>query len=261
MMDDVTGGPEGDAGNEPFPSDEELKEELRRLLAEDELLKDAIENLPDYARELLNRAASGDVSEAEFLREVFVGDCPNCSSVKTVDCDEIVGIEDITIGLCEDCGYIWCLECGVPVERGEICGHWQVCEDCEEEKDEYDECGIPPIECPYILEWMKGTGVLDVEAPGCAWCGEQIGEDAEVFAVGAKIKEGIDFVGDGIAGSPFLPVVIGGRLVSAVVTAADSQAKIDGNDIMFMVCSQECAEALKLELEKEKDIIDRTSLN
>jgi|GEM_PF-416088 hypothetical protein len=246
---------------EPSYSDDEFKEDLRRLLEDERLLTETAANLPDYARDLLSRAASGEISESEFLREVFVGDCPNCESRDTVDCDTVEGIEDITVGLCRDCGFTWCVECGVPVTRGEICPHWQVCEECEEEKDEYDECGIQPADCPFIVEWIQATSRIEVVQPGCAWCGADISDEEEVFAVGAKIKEGIDFVGERVASSGFLPVIVAGKVVPAVVTAPDSQAKLEGNDIMFMVCGEQCADALKKALEEEKDLIDRIGQN
>lgn len=262
-MDENGGRPDGTEEPEAQPgyTDEELKEELRRLLSDDEVLVETLENLPSYARDLLSRAASGDISEEEFLREVFVGDCPRCESSDTVDCDRVEGVEDVTVGLCNECGFTWCLECGVPVDRGEACGHWEICDECSEEKDEYEECGIPPFECPQVVEWMQGLGVFHLAGSGCAWCGAAIEEDMEVFAVGAGIKEGVDFTGVPEDESRFLPVVIGGRIVPAVITSPDSQAKIDGNDVMFMVCSGECAETLKRALEKEKETNDRISLN
>ena len=58
---------------------------------------------------LLDAATDSDISEDEFLMLVFVGDCPNCSSELTVCCDEVKEIDYPTVGLCKECGYMWCL--------------------------------------------------------------------------------------------------------------------------------------------------------
>jgi hypothetical protein len=54
----------------------------------------------------------------ELLNEIFVGECPECGSRGTRDCEEVPEVEDITLGLCNTCGYLWCTECGRPVAKG-----------------------------------------------------------------------------------------------------------------------------------------------
>jgi hypothetical protein len=46
------------------------------------------------------------------------------------------------------------------------------------------------------------------------------------------------------------------RVVSAVVPMNDSEAKREGNDVLFVICSEGCGAALKEELQEEIDIID-----
>lgn len=242
-------------------SDEELKLELKRLLSDGDTLARTLEILPSYARDLLGRVASGEISEEDFLREVFVGDCPNCEGSETVDCDLVEGIEDVTVGLCNVCGYLWCLECGVRVERGESCGHREACRVCMEDRDAYGECGISPNECPNIIEWMLGSGEFGLAASGCAWCGAEIGRDGEVFAIGARVKEGVEFTGISADRPRFLPVAVAGKVVPAMITFPDSRAKLEGNDVMFMACSEKCAKAFKVALVEEKSLNDRISLN
>lgn len=217
----------------------------------------------DLVLEAMLQGAPGSMDEEEFLRLTFVGDCPECGSENTCSCEAVEGIEDITVGLCRDCSLLWCLECGTALPDGGDCGHWVICERCEATKDEFGECGVDPLECQRIEQWMAAAESPTFETGQCAWCGTSIAEGGEVYAVGAKIREGIDFVrlGERQENCPLMPVVVAGRTVPALITANGSQAKEDGNDLLIMVCSEDCALALKDALEQEKEFIDRASLN
>jgi len=202
----------------------------------------------------------GTDDEDELLRSIFVGDCPECGSARTLSGDEIDEVEDPTLGFCQDCGLLWCLECKMGVEAGEECGHWEVCESCSEDKDEFGDCGVMPFECPVILEWQMKLAA-DRFTKVCAWCGAAIPEGDEVFGTGAKIREGIDFVQCASPNGFFMEVTIAGRSVPTVVTGKDSDARKAGNDLMFITCSVEFAEDLREALERERDIIEKTQLN
>ncbi len=71
-----------------------------------------------------------------------------------MDCSLVDGIEDITVGLCSVCGYLWCLECDASLLTSPACGHWLVCEICDEEKEHDGFCGIMPWDCKRISEWL-----------------------------------------------------------------------------------------------------------
>lgn len=255
---------------------------------EERLVRDMLDKLPDELREpmeeaarsdgltleeyvlrllrgmegqgLLEAAASADVTEEEFLRLIFVGDCPRCGSENTDSCDEAEGINDPTVALCGECGCVWCLECGSAVVSGETCGHWDICEACDEEKDELEECGIMPDECPKLLEWCAENYALACQST-CAWCEGEIPEAGEVFAVGATLRGGIEYASNESQTGFFMPVAIGGKLVPAIVTAPDSEAREHGNDLMFMTCSEVCACSLRDALCEQKELIDRAELN
>jgi hypothetical protein len=198
--------------------------------------------------------------DEDFLRAMFVGDCPDCGSSNTLSGDEVEQIDDPTVGYCDECGLLWCLECGMYIDAGAVCAHWDVCEECTEEKDEFGDCGIMPSECPRIIEWQARVAAERVTTV-CSWCGGPIPEAGEVFGTGAKIREGIDFVqGEGTEGF-FMEVTIAGRRVPTIVTGKDSEARKQGNDLLFMTCSMNCAEELRESLERERDIIEKTQLN
>lgn len=219
-----------------------------------------MKEIPEEVRAMLDRSLAEDMSEEEFLRVVFVGDCPACESVNTTSCDETEGIDDPTVALCKDCGFIWCTECVSPLEKGESCGHWDVCDACEEPSDEFGDCGVDPYDCPNIVEWLQGG---EAPAPvGCAWCDHEMPSKAEVFAVGAKLKEGIEVVtGETSPDVALFDIIIAGKPVMAIVSAPGSEARMQGNDLLFMVCSKECARKLRDALQSERDMIERACLN
>ena len=86
--------------------------------------------------------------------------------------------------------------------------------------------------------------------PNCAWCEDEIPEDAEVFTIGAKGKPGLDL---SKAEGTIIPLSLiqANRTVLALVPTKDSPAARDGHDLIFMVCSQSCAQALSNSLEND----------
>ena len=92
------------------------------------------------------RESSAETPE-DFVWELFVGECPRCGSKDTKDCEKVPGIEDITLGSCNKCGYLWCSECGRPVAKGSACEHWEICKTCSRKKDAFGDCGTLPWEC------------------------------------------------------------------------------------------------------------------
>lgn len=242
---------------ESLPPDE--KKAFEHAVKESGLSREQfIERLWD---EVSDAEGSLDPDEEAFVDWILAGDCPDCGSSRTRPGDEIEEIDDATVARCERCGFLWCMECGMPVEAGAECGHWRICDECPEEKDEFRECGIPPEDCPYIVEWQAEI-VARAHSSTCAWCGGDIPEGAEVFGTGARIREGIDLChGSGAREGFLMEVTISGKRVPTIVTGLDSEAKKQGNDLMFMTCSLPCAEELKSALERERDVIEKAQLN
>jgi hypothetical protein len=89
--------------------------------------------------------------------------------------------------------------------------------------------------------------------PNCSWCEDEIPEDVEVFTIGAKAKPETDL---SEAEGTIIPVSLiqANRTVSAMVPTRDSPAAKDGHDLMFMVCSQSCAQALSNALENDRKL-------
>ena len=98
---------------------------------------------------------------------------------------------------------------------------------------------------------MEFSIIPDKEALSkCAWCQKQISDDMEVFGLGAKLKPNVDL-------SEYenhcieIDLVSEEKPVYMMISARGSQAKSEGKDCMFLVCSEGCGKKLKEVLEKE----------
>ena len=219
---------------------------------------DVWDTLPVEIQDYLKKIAEESHSAEQFISAVMVGECPKCRSTNTVDCDEIQGIEDVTLGLCRNCGYFWCLECGSHLTSGIICGHWAICDECGVDKDEFEDCGIPIWECEHIEKWLEKDSTKELKNT-CAWCSKEISENSEVFGLGAKVRQ--DFYIKGKEGRiTSLSLIQADKTIPAIVATSNSEAKREGCDLIFMTCSQDCAKSLKKTLQKEKEIIDNINI-
>ena len=89
----------------------------------------------------------------------------------------------------------------------------------------------------------------------CAFCNAKIGDDCEVFTIGAKTHDIFDL--SGAEGTVIeIHSLVLDKSIYAMVPTSDSQAKKDGNDMLFMLCSEDCAFELKEALTLEKDLAD-----
>ncbi len=66
---------------------------------------------PDLLTELRDAFGKSATGE-EFVNRIMVGDCPQCGSLKTGDCENDPEIDDPCVGRCFECGQLWCLDCG-----------------------------------------------------------------------------------------------------------------------------------------------------
>ncbi len=86
----------------------------------------------------------------------------------------------------------------------------------------------------------------------CAWCGETIAEDVEVYGMGARVKPGIDLT-DKQGTAVTLSLRLKDKTVPAIVVTNDSEAKRHGYDVALVGCSRECVASLKRALQEEVD--------
>ncbi len=112
-------------------------------------------SLPEEIQDALKKAVDEASSEERFVSEIVIGACPNCRSTETRDCDEVEGIQDCTIGLCMDCGFLFCSECRRDLSQDLNCKHWEICENCIE-ADENLLCEIGPAKCKRVKSELGG---------------------------------------------------------------------------------------------------------
>jgi hypothetical protein len=88
----------------------------------------------------------------------------------------------------------------------------------------------------------------------CGWCGDDIPEDTELFGISAKARPDIDI--SELRGK-VIDVFLAqrDRNVQALVVTEESPAKKEGKDLLFVVCSESCAEALRQAVGKEIELV------
>ena len=84
----------------------------------------------------------------------------------------------------------------------------------------------------------------------CTWCHSQINDHMEVLGLGAKLNPEVD-LSEYESHCIQIGLISEEKPVYMMITAEGSEAKTDGNDCMFLVCSEGCAKKLKSVLEKE----------
>jgi hypothetical protein len=91
----------------------------------------------------------------------------------------------------------------------------------------------------------------------CAWCGRYIPEGSEIFSLGARVRPGVDL---GVGGNVLELTLDATRKALAIIPTEESDAKQAGWDILFAICSEECAWSLKETLQGQIDFIDSSVL-
>lgn len=106
------------------------------------------------------------------------------------------------------------------------------------------------------MRHRKNPASVERVTSTCAWCGKRILPNSEIFSLGAKAKAGTKLAGPE-GGVIQLSLPLAGRAVYALVPTSTSQAKKEGNDLLFALCSRECGQALKSALQQQLDFSDR----
>lgn len=89
----------------------------------------------------------------------------------------------------------------------------------------------------------------------CAWCTRRIEPNEEKFGFGARASSQTNL--DGKEGEFIsLDLALAQKTVVAMVVPEGSPAKEAGYDLMFVTCSQACAEELKHALQLEMDVFE-----
>lgn len=98
---------------------------------------------------------------------------------------------------------------------------------------------------------MEFSIIPDKVALGrCTWCQRHINDEMEVIAFGAKLKPNVD-LSEYESHCIQIGLVSEEQPVYMMVTAQGSEAKSEGKDGMFLVCSEGCGKKLKNVLQKQ----------
>ena len=84
----------------------------------------------------------------------------------------------------------------------------------------------------------------------CTWCQSHITDHMEVLGLGAKLNPDVD-LSEYESHCIQIGLVSEEKPVYMMVTAKGSEASKNGNDGMFLICSEKCGKKLKGVLEKE----------
>lgn len=84
----------------------------------------------------------------------------------------------------------------------------------------------------------------------CAWCMKKIGEDEPCFGLSVKFVKGVDLNENS---GRIISIYLKSRKTSVplIVTAIDSEAKKNGQDGIFAICSEKCWEKMKKTVDTE----------
>jgi hypothetical protein len=90
----------------------------------------------------------------------------------------------------------------------------------------------------------------------CAWCTREISPDEDIFGFGAMANQDIELAGkEGEFVS--LNLSLREKIVFAFVPEKTAETKISGYDLLFITCSEDCAQSLKDELELEREVYEQ----
>lgn len=89
----------------------------------------------------------------------------------------------------------------------------------------------------------------------CAYCEKKMRSGDEVFGLGVKLREELEYPG-AIGRTTAVHLPVGGREIECMAAADASQAKAEGWDLIFMACSEECGAGLKALLEEEDGLFE-----
>jgi len=84
----------------------------------------------------------------------------------------------------------------------------------------------------------------------CRWCDREMGEESERFSINTKFRDPKDYRKNaGKIVEFYVPSVY--RSIMAFAVTRDSEAKKQGYEIMFVICSERCREELSAALRED----------
>ena len=76
------------------------------------VVQNILQSMSPELIEELGEAFENSATGEEFVNRIMIGDCPQCGSSNTDDCENDPDVSDICLARCLDCGQLWCPDCG-----------------------------------------------------------------------------------------------------------------------------------------------------
>jgi hypothetical protein len=87
----------------------------------------------------------------------------------------------------------------------------------------------------------------------CAWCNQDIPDNEDVYGFGAKANQAME-LSDKEGQFVSLSLTLQDKTIFALVPSSSSVADVEGYDLVFITCSEDCAQSLKDALDLERDV-------
>ena len=87
----------------------------------------------------------------------------------------------------------------------------------------------------------------------CSWCGVPIQEDEDYYGFGARASRDLDLE-DKAGQFVSLNLSLLEKTVAALVPSELGAPELNGHDLVFITCSEDCASSLKEALDLERDV-------
>lgn len=87
----------------------------------------------------------------------------------------------------------------------------------------------------------------------CSWCGVTIHEDKDYYGFGARASRDLDLE-DKAGQFVSLNLSLLEKTVAALVPSELGAPELNGHDLVFITCSEDCASSLKEALDLERDV-------
>lgn len=146
-----------------------------------EAFKEALKSIntaePGFVDQLRAIAERYETAE-DFANAILSGDCPACGSEETETCEDVLGIENIMVGRCVECGKIFCTECGQAFENDVVTISSSDCPSCGSSDTDY-----PTDEGDEEDDGWEPQGVVTCHSCGadyCFTCGKPLTADDNV---------------------------------------------------------------------------------
>lgn len=240
--------------------------------------KEMFRNLSEEAQEVFRYMCDKAECAEDLIAFSMVGPCPRCGNELTKDGDSAAPegeVGDTTVGVCPECDYRWCVECGQELTQWP-CPHWGAWEAyCKEQqiyqgKEAFMEEGYNETYLNWLEDYIEEQSTKEKSDDSgsqppemhCCHCGKVLESGPPALALMGKFRNGVETPPvkkePHIHGFRLPESMDSGRMrtVYGIIMGGDSDVKKEGFDFIFPLCSEKCARKFSEIIKAEKDFAD-----